>query len=316
MAKYFLLPKRTVDRIGWVQTPAWLIEAGFFYLLLGISRLLPYRIVASAFAALIGSFGYRNEKKRRVVRRNVAVILPQASDSAREAVVRQIFRATGLAAAELFLLGRLWRRRARFLEFSVHPEAQAAIARKDAIVFVTAHVGAWQLCNLIGREAGLTISVLYAAEPNPWMRRFFLGRRRAFGGPLVPSQGGVRAFLNELAAGRSVGAAFDTRVDQGEMVPLFGVATPTSTLPAMLALRGHPMIPIRTRRLSDCRFRIEVLAPLLPADPQAPREAKILDLTTRMNQVFEDWIREDPGQWICLKRRWPKAAASPRTPDV
>ncbi|MFB9150282.1 lysophospholipid acyltransferase family protein [Roseovarius ramblicola] len=316
MAKYYLLPKRLMNRLQWVQTPIWLIEASVFHVLLGVARVMPYPVVAGLFARLIGGFGYRNAQKRRIVRRNMAVVLPQAGESARDTVARQVFRATGLAAAELFLLGRLWRRRDRYLEFSIHPEAQDIIARKEAVVFATAHVGAWQLCNLVGRETGIVISVIYAQEPNPWLRRFFLARRRAFGGPLVPSAGGARAFLRELAAGRSVGGAFDTRVDQGETVPFFGVPTPTSTLPAMLAVRGHPLLPIRTVRLPDHRFRIEVDAPLTPTDPDAPRAARITDLTRQLNARFEAWIREYPGEWVCLKRRWPKAPRKRAPGDV
>ncbi len=26
----------------------------------------------------------------------------------------------------------------------------------------------------------------------------------------------------------------------------------------------------------------------------------------RVNEHFEVWIREKPGEWMCMKRRWPK----------
>ncbi|MGX0976473.1 KDO2-lipid IV(A) lauroyltransferase [Roseovarius sp. MBR-51] len=306
MAKFFLTPKGLIARFPWVQTPAWMLEAGVFYLLLGFARVLPYRFVAASFSRALGWFGYRNAQKRRTVGRNLAHVLPDASEAERDAVMRSIFRSTGLAAAELFLLERLWQQRTERLEYAIHPDALDIIDRKEAIVFATAHVGAWQLCNLIGREKDLTISVIYSPEPNPWLHRFFLSLRRAFGGPLVPSAGGARELLHELASGRSVGAAFDTRIDQGEMVPFFGTPTPTSTLPAMLALRGYPLLPIRVVRLPDARFRIEVLAPLPPADPELPRKERIIDMTHRLNLIFEGWIRDYPGEWICMKRRWAK----------
>lgn len=307
MPKYYLLPKRLVDRAPGIQTPVWLLEAGIFYLLLGVARLLPYPVARGLFARVLGFVGYRTGNKRSVVQRNLTFVMPDATEAQRAGVARRIFRATGSAAVELFLLGRLWRHRARYLEFDLHPEAQAAILRKEAIVFATAHVGAWQLSPLIGREYDLSISVLYAPESNPWLNRFFLGRRRAFGGPVVPSTGGARDFMRELSAGRSVGAAFDTRIDQGERVPFFGIPTETSTMPALLSLRGHKLIPTRVRRLPGCRYRIEVMAPLIPADPDAPRKAQVLDLTEQLNRVYEGWISEDPGEWLCMKRRWPKA---------
>ncbi len=315
MAKYYLLPKHLMDRMPAAQTPVWLFEAAVFYLLYGVARLMPVPLATRVFATCLGFIGIRNPNKLRVVRRNLAVMMRDASEADRDAVARDIFRSTGHAAVELFLLDRIWRGRDRYLEFRLHPEAEVAIRRKEAIVFATAHVGAWQITNLIGREHDLSISVLYAPDSNPWMDRFFLARRRHFGGPMVPSAGGVRDMIRELAAGRSVGAAFDTRIDEGEAVPFFGVPAMTNTLPAMLALRGHPLIPIRAVRLPGTRYRIEVMAPLAPADPDAPRKDQVLDLTARLNAVFEDWIREDPGQWLCMKRRWPKPRP-PRAADV
>ena len=315
MAKYYLLPKHLADRVPWLQAPIWLGEAALFYAFLGLTRLMPFPVARRVFARVVGGLGYRNARKREVVTGNLAVVLPDATTAERDRVARDIFRSTGCAAVELFLLGRLWLRRARYLEFDLHPEAEAAIIRKEPIILASAHVGAWQLATLIGLEYDISLSVLYAPERNPWLNRFFIGRRRAFGGPLVPTIGGGREVIRELAAGRSVGAAFDTRVDQGEMVPFFGVPTPTNTLPAMLALRGYKVLPTRAVRLPDCRYRVEVMAPLVPADATAPRKARVLDLTAQLNTLFEDWIRADPGQWICMKRRWPKPASTKTAQD-
>ncbi|MFO7758508.1 MAG: lysophospholipid acyltransferase family protein [Roseovarius sp.] len=316
MAKYYILPKTLIDRVPWVETPVWAFEAAVFHLWLGVMRLMPFPVARGLFARLMGIAGYQNRGKRRVVMRNLQVVLPRATEPKRADVARDIFRTTGQAAVELFLLRRIWKRRARYLAFDVHPEAQAAIDRKEPIVFATAHAGAWQLTPLIGLVYGISISVLYAPDRNPWLNRFFLGRRRAFGGPLVPTFGGGREMIRELAAGRSVGAAFDTRIDQGEMVPFFGVPAPTNTLPAMLALRGYKVVPTRAVRLPGCRYRIEVMAPLSLPDSTAPRRVQVLDFTASLNTVFEGWIREDPGQWICMKRRWPKDHGTAQAPDA
>jgi len=29
-----------------------------------------------------------------------------------------------------------------------------------------------------------------------------------------------------------------------------------------------------------------------------------LQLTEDLNRLFEEWIRNQPGQWVCMKRRW------------
>jgi KDO2-lipid IV(A) lauroyltransferase len=36
-------------------------------------------------------------------------------------------------------------------------------------------------------------------------------------------------------------------------------------------------------------------------------EEQATAMSARINDCFESWVRDNPGQWICLKRRWPKA---------
>jgi KDO2-lipid IV(A) lauroyltransferase len=176
-------------------------------------------------------------------------------------------------------------------------------------IMVTAHVGPWQATNLIALRYGLTISTIYARETNPSMRDAMARLRAQFGVSWIASDEGVRPLLRELEAGHCVGLALDTRLDSGKPVPFFGREALTNTSAAAMALRtGAALIPVRAERLPQGRFRITVQDPLeSDAPPEADAKAQALALTTAINRRFEQWIREQPGQWICLKRRWPKA---------
>jgi len=50
-----------------------------------------------------------------------------------------------------------------------------------------------------------------------------------------------------------------------------------------------------------------VYDPVISELPEASLDDQAVDLTVQVNRHFEAWIREYPEQWICLKRRWPKA---------
>jgi KDO2-lipid IV(A) lauroyltransferase len=168
-------------------------------------------------------------------------------------------------------------------------------------------VGPWQLTNLIAGHCGLTLSTVYAPESNPVMRNLLSELRDSFGAQMISSQAGVRPLLKELAADHCIGLAMDTRLDSGKLIPLFGKDAPTNTSAAGLALRtGAALIPIRAQRLPQGRFRVTVLDPLVCQNTEASAKEQALDLTTQINRCFENWIRENPEQWICLKRRWPK----------
>ena len=118
--------------------------------------------------------------------------------------------------------------------------------------------------------------------------------------------------MRELGNGRSVGLLVDQRVDSGEPVPFFGLEMNTSTTPARLALRYHcDLIPIRIQRLGNARFRATFEPPITPTGEFTDEHEKILDMTRQLNELFETWIRDQPQDWLCSKRRWPKDARRP-----
>jgi KDO2-lipid IV(A) lauroyltransferase len=307
VARYYLLPKALAERFPALERLALAFEARLFR---GLFRLLQWLPPATAVRVAGGCFallGVWTDKARKA-QRNLAIAFPEHDRRWRRRTVRGIFRALGESAAELAILERIWRDREQRLKFELAPGAQSHISRRDAAVYVCAHVGAWQLTNLIAREYGLTISTVYAEESNPAMGELMHELRQAFGVKLVPSKAGVRPLLRELGSGHSVGLAADTRVDSGQPVPFFGHDALTSTSAARLALRtGAVVLPVRCERLGGACYRIVVEDPLRPADPQSPVEEQTLELTRQMNARFETWIRQAPDQWICLKRRWPKA---------
>jgi KDO2-lipid IV(A) lauroyltransferase len=120
----------------------------------------------------------------------------------------------------------------------------------------------------------------------------------------------MRAVLRGLTRGRSIGFLNDTRQDDGEWVPFFGVPALTSTVPARLALRyGIDLVPARIERIgTGAHFRVTLAPPIEPDPALADPREQARAMTQRVNEVLADWIRERPEQWVCTKRRWPKGA--------
>ncbi len=306
MAEYLLVPKKLARAIPLFGVCAQWLEAQLlrftFWLL---SLLSPERAstVTSAFFRLLGPYSH----KTKAVKRNLRVIFPDKNEREIDLLCREIFGYLGVAAAELIKMGQIWEERDTRITFDIAPAAQAHLNDNRAAVFVTAHVGAWQLTNLISLHQGLTITTVYAAESNPAMKRMFLQLRDAFGVKLLASEAGVRPLLRELADGNSIGLAMDTRLDTGEPIPFFGRDALSNTTAARLALRSKAaLIPIRAERKGNGQFCIRVYSPIENPDDMQDTAAKAKAMTTQVNQHFESWIKETPGQWMCLKRRWPK----------
>ena len=181
-----------------------------------------------------------------------------------------------------------------------------------AAVFVTAHLANWEITLAAALRLGIPVSVLYTPLQNPWLDRMLYKARVRMGIKLLPQDGGIRTLVRELGSGRSVGLLVDQRVDAGEPVPFFGLDMNTSTTPARLALRYHcDLIPTRVQRLGNARFRVSFEEPIRPSAGITDEHRKILDMTRQLNVLFETWIREQPQDWLCSKRRWPKDAKRP-----
>lgn len=307
MAQYLLIPKRIARALPILgRASQWLEAQAFRFVFWFMGTLSPeHASTLSAFAfGLVGPYSAKASKANI----NLSIAFPEKSEQWRRQTTRQIFRYLGKSAAELIKLGQIWDEREQRLEFDIAPEVQKLIDARSAIVFVCAHIGAWQLTNLLSLHGGLTISTVYAAESNPAMHNMMLKLRESFGVKLIPTDAGMRPLLKELNRGNCIGLAMDTRLDTGQMLPYFGVDALTNTSAARLALRANAaLVPVRAQRLGKARYRITVYEALECRAPQASAEDQAIDLSLQINSHFESWIRENPEQWICLKRRWPKA---------
>jgi KDO2-lipid IV(A) lauroyltransferase len=70
-----------------------------------------------------------------------------------------------------------------------------------------------------------------------------------------------------------------------------------------------PVVPVRVVREGPARLHVIVEPPMRLPD-SGDKQADILLLTTETNRILERWIRENPGSWLWLHRRWPKSAAA------
>jgi len=312
--EYYLVPKKVARAVPALGRALILLEAWLVRFLFWVLGRLSVERASSVAAAIVGLFGPKTSLARNV-HGNLAVAFPDWSEQELSRTTRGVFRQLGMAVAELANMDKIWAEREQRLEFCIDPLAQAHLDAGGATVFVSAHVGAWQVASLISRQQNLTITVVFAEESNPQVRHILHRLRESFGVKLLPTHAGVRPLLRELNAGNSIGLAMDTRLDTGEPVPFFGVDALTNTSTARLALRsGAALIPIRGERLRPGHFRVSVMAPIVNPVPDAKLAEQAIAMTRLISEQFEEWIRAAPDHWMCLKRRWPKTRAEASAP--
>ena len=307
MPEFYLVPKRLARKAPILVAIAQRIEGAIFRFIFWLMRKLSVEHALQISAVAFGLVGPRSDKAEKA-RENLAIAFPDRSREWREQTTRQIFRHLGYSAAELIKLEQIWEQREQRVEFVLEPEALKHMQSRRATVFITAHVGAWQVAPLVTRQFGFNVSAIYAPESNPIMLDLMLDLRKSFGETLIPADAGPRPLIRELQAGHSIIMAMDTRPETGKLIPFFGRDALTNTSAAGLSLRtGSALVVSRAERLPNARYRITVYDPLVSPIPDAPVKEQAVALTEIVHHYFEEWITEYPQQWVCLKRRWPKA---------
>ncbi len=248
----------------------------------------------------------------RVGASNLRQALPDLSGAEHRRILRAVWDNLGRTIAELPHVPTLNPSQVGpGYTLAIAPPAQAILDGDQGAVFFTGHLANWEMLVRGARDAVPRFGLFYRAPRNPAADQLALALRQQAGGPglrqFPKGAAGARASLMHLRHGGRLGILADQKLNDGIPAAFFGRAAMTSPAVATLALKfSLPVLPTRVMRLGPARFAIEIEAPL-EFRPGGNRHADIAALTTRVNQKLETWIRERPGEWLWLHRRWPKA---------
>lgn len=270
--------------------------------LLRLCMLLPYRMQMALGAGLgrilRGVWGSR----RRIARRNLELCFPELDLEQRDALLAEHFDALGKA---MFETGLCWWGDGDRLRELVRCEGlehyDAALAQGRGVILLSAHFTTLEIGGRLlklFREFGVT----YRPNRNPaWDAVIQRGRSRHFEQTIARDD--VRTMLRILKGGGAVWYAPDQAWDRkaGEVVPFFGIPAHTNTATSRFAaMSGALVVPYFIQREADGSG---YLLRLEPALEDFPGDDAIAD-ATRMNALFERWIRSCPAQYLWVHRRF------------
>ena len=263
---------------------------------------------ASALGAAVGSVAAALARgARRKALAGLARAFPEKTEAERAALMRACFRHLGRMALELVCVRQLDARVEEWVEWPAESRAafDAAQARGKGVVFVTGHVGNWEL---LARRAGLAGYPVHtiAREASDARTTALIERFRTSGGVKPIWRGkpsAAKEMLRALKSGGFLGLLIDqdTKV-QSVWVPFFGHLAKTPRAAADLALRtGAAVLIGYCHRVAPHRYRITMRdVPL----PDGDGEARVTALTATLTLELERAIREHPEQWVWMHERW------------
>jgi len=284
------------------------LEYALAWLLIRGISILP-RPVARAAGIGLGQLVYLlHGKLRRVGMRNLQLAFPQKSAHERRRILRGEFTSLGRQLAEVCLFPSYTRENVtKIVVYDGFENFERAEARGKGVIYLTAHLGGWELSAFSHSIQGHPLHVVMRGMDNPFLDRFITHLRTMHGNRAVDKDNFVRGLLSAMKAGETVGILMDTNMTppQGVFVDFFGIPACTASGLARIALRTDaavvPGFTIWDRELRKYRLRFD---PALALIRTGDEEADIVANTALFTKVIEQYVRRYPDQWLWVHRRW------------
>jgi Kdo2-lipid IVA lauroyltransferase/acyltransferase len=273
---------------------------------------------AGAVGARVATFGYRPLGIRRgVVERQLAVAFPELDLGSIERLARAAYAHLGRVAVEAALLPYHGRVLDLFDDAENWDAVERARAGGSGILFVTGHLGNWELAGAYVAARGIPVDAIARRQANPLFDRYLTRTRERLGMRVVPDERAVAQVPRSIRAGRGIAMLTDQETVglASTWVPFFGRPAKTPRGPAVFALRlNAPLIFGCALRQPSGRYRMSFEE--VPVDRTGDLDADVDRIVAAYTATLERWVRRAPEQYFWHHRHWkypPPAAAAVRS---
>lgn len=284
------------------------LEYAPVWLLVKLLGLLPRPLARALGIALAWSVYLLHGRLRWVGMRNLEMAMPQLPLRRRRQIVRGVFTSLGRLLAEFCLFPRYTRQNIESVAvYEGFENFDAAQRRGKGVLFLTAHLGGWEIGSFAHSIYGHPLRVVVRPLDNPYLDRLVTRYRTLRGNSTFEKQDFARGLLAAMKAGETVGLLMDQNVmpPRGVFVDFFGIPAYTASGIARVALHTDcSVVPAFTTWDSALRKYRITFAPAITLVRTGDVEADTTTNTAAFTRVIEEFVRKYPDQWLWVHRRW------------
>ncbi|HTQ87609.1 MAG TPA: lysophospholipid acyltransferase family protein [Candidatus Solibacter sp.] len=270
--------------------------------------LLPRGMARAVGAAVARLFYAMQPRLERAALFNLKIAFPEMTDDERRGIARRLMRHIGWMGGEFSQFPRQTAESIRrVITIDGIENYQAAKARGKGLIYLTGHMGAWELAPFAQALNGHPLNFLVRPVENARVNSLVDRYRCLAGNRTIDKNEAVREMLRILRENGDVGVLMDVNssLDEGVFVPFFGVPACTSSGVARIALRTDCSVMPGYVYWSEAERRYHLqLDPEIPLVRSGDTEADVVANTARFAQVFEQYARRYPDQWLWVHKRW------------
>jgi KDO2-lipid IV(A) lauroyltransferase len=185
------------------------------------------------------------------------------------------------------------------------PPPPAAVTAPGPTIFVTGHVGNWELLGLGLCHMGVPLHAVARIVDNPRIDRWTVERRRYFGIRMV-ARDDLAAMHRVMRAGGALGFITDQNAgERGAFVPFFGRLASAHRGPGALAVYYDARVVCGCARHlgAGLECKMECTDVIRPKDYRRHRDP-VYYVTARIQRAIENVVRRWPQQYLWIHRRW------------
>lgn len=288
------------------------VRYSFLYIvvriLIVVSGAVPRKIWLSLFGFLGGIGYYTATYSRKVAINNLTLAYGQEkSEQEIRALAKKVFVMIGKNGADIIRSYRITSRdtyeRLRVITGVEHLEM--AYAKGKGVIFLTAHLGAFELCATEMAVRGYKPLIIGTAMKDERLTELLWRQRSKLGASAIERGKETVRLIKTLKSGGTVAILIDqdTRV-KSVFVDFFGKPCSTPIGAAVLALKtGAAVVPVFLHLREDGMQEVTCY-PEVELEQTGNEEQDVLANTQKFTGIIESEVRKYPEQWLWIHERW------------
>jgi len=283
-----------------IKTIKYFIEALTIYIFFIIIKILGLSISRSIFSFIFSKLGPL-VKSKDIIRKNLDIFSNQITDQRRKDIELNMWSNYGKTFVEYMFLKKF-----RNENLHVDVEGKKILGQisqsNKPVIFVSGHFANFEIMSIEITKNKINLAAIYRPLNNFFLNPLmeYLRKKYVCKNQIKKGNAGIKDCIEYVKKGHSLAMMIDQRLGEGDRVNFFNKKAHTTSFPAQLALRYNlNIVPIFIKRdLKNC-FKIKVHTPITTSKFKNKSE-----LTKNLNQVLENMIIKNPGQWIWTHDRW------------
>ena len=290
------------------KSPSYFMQYAALKTACGFIRLLPYGAACALGRFLTGRAATFVMKKRfERSARDIQLAFPEKSMEEARQIAFQSWSNMGQILAEFIHLSALTKEEfLKRVEVRGVEKLYKTRAEKTGGIVHIGHFTNWEAFGLAAGAYGVEANVMAQRVDNPYVDQETNRLRHTFGGVTIYSNHEDRPFfatIRLLKKGQLIGILTDQNAGSSEeFLHFLGRVAAVSPITALLAIKLQiPVFPVVVTR-ENGKLICTVEDPVMPPTQYSPENVRAF--TRTLTDIYERWIRQNPGNWLWAHNRW------------